>query len=70
MTRRDLEKVLTTEGGIATRGSQTYVYKNCRYIKVNVQFQPIQQPGEKLKDFPDDKIAGMSKPYLDNPVLD
>lgn len=70
MTRKDIEKVLTTEGGISARGARTYVYKNCAYIKVDVQFQAIQHPGEKLKEFSDDKIIGMSKPYLDNPILD
>jgi hypothetical protein len=70
MTRRELKKVLTTEGGLSTRGSRTYVYGTCQYIKVDVQFQAIQHTSEKLKEFPDDKIVGISKPYLEYPILD
>ena len=41
MTRGDLLKVFTEEGGISTRTWRRYVYHECRYIKVDVEFEPI-----------------------------
>jgi len=69
MTRNDLLKVFTTEGGISTRLQRTYVYRECPYIKVDVRFQPVSQPSA-YKEFPDDKIVSISKPYLDYSVAD
>jgi hypothetical protein len=39
MTRADLQKVFTTEGGISMRVQRTYVYRNCPYCKVDVEFE-------------------------------
>ena len=36
MTRQDLLKVFTTEGGLSTRSWRTFVHKECGYIKVDV----------------------------------
>src|SRR6267378_8709926 len=38
MTRSDLLKVFTTEGGLSTRTHRTYVLKQCPTIKVDVEF--------------------------------
>ena len=70
MTRSQLETIFTMEGGLATRRSRRYVYRGCSLIKVDVQFQPIQHPGEKLKQFPDDKIIEISRPFIENQILD
>lgn len=70
MTRSQLESTFTTEGGLSSRRSRTYTYRSCPYIKVDVQFQAIQHATEKLKEFPDDKIVGMSKPYIENRIID
>lgn len=69
-TRRDLLKTFSTEGGLSSRRSRTYVYKQCPYIKVDVEFEPTQQINEKFKEFPDDRIVRISKPYLARPVMD
>src|SRR6266542_341238 len=45
MTRADLLKVFTTEGGLSTGLSRTYVYRECSYIKVDVEREP---PGSRL----------------------
>lgn len=58
MTRRALESTFTTEGGIFTRTQQTYVYKGCPYIKVDIIFSPTGATQA------DDKIVTLSKPYL------
>ena len=56
MTRGDLLKVFTEEGGISTRTWRRYVYRECRDIKVDVEFEPIgatenpaQSAGDKVK---------------------
>jgi len=68
MTRADLLKVFTTEGGLWSPGHRTYVLRRCPQIKVDVEFVPTQpdQTGEK----PTDIISKISKPYLDWSVID
>lgn len=63
MTRSDLLRVFTTEGGLSTRTHRTYVLKQCRTIKVDVEFSISGSEGE-------DKITQISKPYLDYGIYD
>jgi len=70
MTRRDLLKVFTVEGGISTRFQHTYVYSECPYIKVNVQFKALNNERDGLQDEPDDIIESISQPYLAWSVAD
>ena len=66
MTRADLTKLFTTEGGLSTTSQRTYVYRQCPYIKVDVKFAtPIL--GEEL---PTDTIIEVSRPYLAWSVMD
>ena len=41
MTRAELSKVFTTEGGISARTQQRFVYRECAYIKVDVEFEAL-----------------------------
>lgn len=66
MTRADLIKVFTTEGGLSTASQRTYVYHQCPYIKVDVKFA-VSSPG---KESPSDKIVEISSPYLAWSVMD
>ena len=68
MSRKDVLKVYTTEGGISTRSWRRYVYRQCPYIKIDVQFQPIQ--GNSSQELPDDKLISISKPYLEYSIAD
>ena len=70
MTRQDLLKVFTTEGGISTRSQRTFVHKDCANIKVDVQFKPVGQEDQKLKELPEDQITAISRPYLQFAVSD
>jgi hypothetical protein len=70
MTRGELLKVFGEEGGISTRTQRTYVYKKCRYFKVDVKFEPVGNVWERLAESPEDKIVEISKPYIDYSVLD
>ena len=70
MTRADLLKVFEEEGGISTRTQRTYVYKECRYFKVDVKFEAVGSVGERLAESPEDRIVEISKPYIDYSVSD
>src|SRR5215469_17710005 len=66
MTRSDLMKVFTTEGGVSTISQRTYVYRKCPYIKVDVKFAASNRNNE----LPTDKIVEVSRPYLAWSVAD
>jgi hypothetical protein len=67
MTRRELLRVFTTEGGISTPSKRRYVYRSCPLFKVDVEFQVGAGRAEQS---PDDLITGISKPYLERMILD
>jgi hypothetical protein len=70
MTRSDLLKVFTTEGGISTATHRTFVYRGCHYIKIDVEFT-LSEPGQNvLEERPTDTISKISKPYLEWSVID
>jgi hypothetical protein len=60
MTRSDLLKVFTTEGGLSWSTQRTYVYRQCPYIKVDVKFAA----SSNTEELPKDKIVEISRPYL------
>ena len=76
MTRADLLKVFTTEGGLSTGLNRTYVFRGCPLIKVDVEFDPVGRPARDregrvtLVEENEDVIKKISKPYLDWSVLD
>ena len=70
MTRKNLLRVFTTEGGVSTRTHRTYVLKGCPYIKVDVEFAAASQERDLSTELPDDRIIKISKPYLDYSVID
>ena len=76
MTRADLLKVFTTEGGLSAGLTRTYVYRECFYIKVDVEFEPARRPARNadgrvtLVESEDDVIRKISKPYLAWMVID
>ena len=67
MTRADLTKRFTDEGGgLSTPSQRTYVYKLCPYIKVDVKFAASSRTKEQVTD----KIVEISRPYLAWSVMD
>jgi hypothetical protein len=76
MTRGDLLKVFTTEGGLSTGLTRTFVYRECPYIKVDVEFKPVGRPARNadgrvtLVESKEDVISNISKPYLEWMVID
>jgi hypothetical protein len=63
-TRSELLKIFTTEGGLSTPSRQTYIYRHCPYIKVDVQFAAGNE------ELPTDKVVDISRPYLDWSIAD
>ena len=76
MTRTELLKVFTTEGGLSTGLRRTYVYRGCPYVKVDVEFDPAGRPPRDtsgrvtLVESGADVITSISKPYLEWSILD
>jgi len=70
MTRANLLTVFTVEGGLSTRARRTYVYRPCPYIKVDVDFQAVTNPDDRLTEMSDDKILKISRPYLQYSIMD
>ena len=70
MTRVELLKHFTTEGGISTAEHRTFVYRSCPYIKVYVDFSPSDPKLPILEERPTDTIIKISKPCLDWGVSD
>jgi hypothetical protein len=56
-SHKELDSLFEPEGGIHARAEgYVYIYKQCPYIKVNVQFTN------------DGKISRISRPYLERPT--
>jgi hypothetical protein len=70
MTRAELMKVFTTEGGLSTVTHQTFVYRGCPYIKVDVDFTPSDPKQKMVEERPTDTISKISNPYLDRSISD
>lgn len=69
MTRQDLLKLFTTEGGISNRFERTYIYRRCALIKVTVEFQPVEK-SQGHDEMATDKIKSISNPFLQGAVMD
>lgn len=67
MTRAQLLKVFSEEGGLSTPSHRTYVYQECHYFKVDVDFSI--KPGQASEN-PTDEIARISVPYIALSILD
>ncbi len=66
-TRGELLEVFTAEGGLSTRSSRTYVYKDCEFVKVNVRFKPADDGRFESHE---DMITEISKPFVEWSILD
>jgi len=76
MTRADLLEIFEGDGGISTPLLRAYVYKDCPYIKVRVEFSPVGRPERDadgrvaMVEDKRDIIKSISKPYLEYPIND
>ena len=76
MTRNDLLKTFTTEGGLSTALQRTFVSRDCPYFKVDVEFEAVGRGGRdrdgRITAIEDgrDIIVKITKPYLAFAVAD
>jgi hypothetical protein len=76
MTRENLLKVFTTEGGLSTGLRRTFVSRDCPYFKVDVEFEAVGRPDRDkdgrvtLVEGSQDIIVKISRPYLQFSILD
>jgi hypothetical protein len=76
MTREDLLKVFTPDGGLSNGLQRTYVSQDFYCFKVDVEFEPVGRPSRDaggrvtLEEDAKDVIVKISKPYLEFPLAD
>jgi len=76
MTRGDLLKIFTTEGGISTPLNRRFVSRDCPYFKVDVEFRAVGRPDKDrdgpvtLVEDPRDIIVKISQPFLQSSIAD
>jgi hypothetical protein len=73
MTRRDLMKLFRAQGGIFTRTQQQFVYRKSPLIHVTVKFEAVGRPditAPEEADIGDDRIVEISRPFIENEILD
>jgi len=76
MTRDELLKVFTTEGGLSTGLHRTFISRDCAYFKVDVEFQAVGRPDRDsegrvtLREDARDIIVKISRPYLQFSIMD
>jgi hypothetical protein len=76
MTREDLLKVFTTEGGLSTALQRTFVSRDCPYFKIDVTFEAVGRPSRDgdgrvtLEEGSQDIIVQVSRPYLQFRISD
>jgi len=76
MTREELLRVFSTEGGISTALQRTFVSRDCPYFKADVTFRNVSSYGEAdapsdfLEERQSDVIVTISRPYLQFSVMD
>ena len=70
MTRAELLRVFTTEGGLRSPSKGTYASRKSPYIKVDVEFRPTRAINQRPVESPDDEIRSISRPYLAEPTID
>jgi hypothetical protein len=67
-TYAELLKTFTTEGGISNSKQQTFVYRGCPYIKIDVEFTLSDPKQNTAEGGP--IVSKVSKPYLAWSVMD
>jgi hypothetical protein len=68
MARRDMERFFVVAGGMTFRNHTSYVYRDCEYLKVDVDFKA--DPEAENAFSPDDKIIGISQIVIAYPAKD
>ena len=67
MTRGDLMRLFTTEGGLQT--GKSFVFRECPYFKVTVEWMPGGAADPAIGK-PSDVIKSISRPYIQRMIID
>jgi hypothetical protein len=75
MTRKALQAIFQTEGGLSTRAKRTYVFQDCPTFKVDVDFKPVEGSDQDAEgawqdENDEDVIVKISAPYLGYAIMD
>ncbi len=70
MTRADVERVFTADGGISFLEKSTYRYRKCQFIKIDVEFKKPESTLNVRAQEQADVVTNISKPYLAYPITD
>ncbi len=68
MRRADIEREFDHDGGISSPDRASYTYKECHYVKVEVEFTTSAADSHPFA--PDDQVSRISKPFLAYPISD
>ena|ERR1051326_855618 len=68
MTRADLRRLFSEDGGFHSTSEWPYVLKSCSLIKISVKFDKYDFSNRRLDD--QVRIVEVSKPYLEPMFLD
>jgi hypothetical protein len=69
MSRDDLLRVFRGEGGLSRRDARRFSFRDCPYFKVDVTFTPVDAVND-TREYPSDRIASISRPFVERPILD
>ncbi len=72
MTRTEVEKKLTVDGGLQSVSPVRFVDPGCPHFKIKVEFGFQRDARDQNRAIAgrDDKVIGVSKPYLEEPFTD
>jgi hypothetical protein len=71
MSRAELLKVVSEEGGLSTRTARRFAFRECPYIKVNVEFKAVGEPDDAAGTASShDEITRVSAPFLEWSIAD
>ena len=68
MTRSEVEKYFVLDGGMQFAEKTRYVYRNCDYLQVEVEFN-LKPSGKDLRS-PNDVVTAASKLFVAHPAKD
>jgi hypothetical protein len=69
VSRKEIEKSFVEEAGLQSPNYTRFVYRKCKYIKVEVEFIPSTDRGKNLTS-PADSVKSVSRLYVEYSIKD
>ena len=72
MTRTEIEAIFPQDGGLHGFQNVRYRNPNCAYFKIDIAYTPAMTTNNdgRHPPSPNDRVANISKPYLEHPYND